>query len=262
MSESKTLRQGLWNTLFLGNGRNTVSRVLFRRRELTEFYGKLGEFCEKLGEFALARTNNRLRGTHWVRSPELSEPKKTHWVRCLKPLTLQPLLFWKKQGFFPQKSKGFPLRGTPKILGKGRKKTQKSKGNQKTKKSKEIEKSKDWRVRDRTPRNRIRPVSEFSWGKFTWNLRKVWITTAIVKLLRRSIFSTAGSFGEGPNLEEYVGACEGGRTLRKDVFLPSKHLLSAFYETLPSKNPSKNLVFTESPYKRLLRTLLLRSTCF
>ena len=33
---------------------------------------------------------------------------------------------------------------------------------------------------------------------------------------------------------------EGGRTLRKDVFLPSKHLLSAFYETLPSKNPPKN----------------------
>ena len=39
---------------FLGNGRNTFSRVLFRRRELTEFWGKLGEFCEKLGEFALA----------------------------------------------------------------------------------------------------------------------------------------------------------------------------------------------------------------
>ena len=38
----------------LGNGRNTVSRVLFLRRELFEFYGKLGEFCEKLGEFALA----------------------------------------------------------------------------------------------------------------------------------------------------------------------------------------------------------------
>ena len=38
----------------LGNGRNTVSRVLFRRRELTELCGKLGEFCEKLGEFALA----------------------------------------------------------------------------------------------------------------------------------------------------------------------------------------------------------------
>ena len=31
------------------------------------------------------------------------------------------------------------------------------------------------------------------------------------------------------------------------MFLPSKHLLSAFYETLPSKNPSKNLVFTENP---------------
>ena len=38
----------------LGNGRNTVSRVLFRRRELTEFRGELGEFCEKLGEFAFA----------------------------------------------------------------------------------------------------------------------------------------------------------------------------------------------------------------
>ena len=42
------------SNLYLGNGRNTVSRVLFRRRELTEFYGKLGEFSEKLGEFAFA----------------------------------------------------------------------------------------------------------------------------------------------------------------------------------------------------------------
>ena len=43
-----------------------------------------------------------------------------------------------------------------------------------------------------------------------------------------------------------LGAREGGRTLRKDVLLPSKHLVSAFYETLPSKTPSKNLVFTET----------------
>ena len=48
----------------------------------------------------------------------------------------------------------------------------------------------------------------------------------------------------------------GGRTLRKDVLLPSKHLLSAFYKTLPSKNPSQNLVFTKNPYR-----CLLRSTC-
>ena len=34
---------------------------------------------------------------------------------------------------------------------------------------------------------------------------------------------------------------KGGRTLRKGVFLPSKHLPSAFYDTPPSKNPSKNL---------------------
>ena len=39
----------------MGNGRNTVSRVLFRKSELTVFCGKLGEFCEKLGEFVLAR---------------------------------------------------------------------------------------------------------------------------------------------------------------------------------------------------------------
>ena len=38
----------------VGNGQYAVSRVLFRKRELTEFCAKLGEFCEKLGEFALA----------------------------------------------------------------------------------------------------------------------------------------------------------------------------------------------------------------
>ena len=30
----------------VGNGRNTVWKVLFRKRELTEFWGELGEFCE------------------------------------------------------------------------------------------------------------------------------------------------------------------------------------------------------------------------
>ena len=41
-------------SLIVGNRQNTVSRVLFRMRELTEFCGKRGEFCENLGEFALA----------------------------------------------------------------------------------------------------------------------------------------------------------------------------------------------------------------
>ena len=61
---------------------------------------------------------------------------------------------------------------------------------------------------------------------------------------------------------QYQGAREGGRSLRKDVFLPSKHFLSGFYKTLPSKNPSNklSLVYNEDPYRRLLRTLL-RSTC-
>ena len=39
---------------------------------------------------SLWHTNNRLRGTHWVRSPELSETRKTHWVRCLKPYSPKP----------------------------------------------------------------------------------------------------------------------------------------------------------------------------
>ena len=69
----------------LGNGRNTVSRVLFRKRELTEFCGKLGEFWEKLGEFALA---TQIKG--WKELTEFAprntvSPNKTHWARCLKP---------------------------------------------------------------------------------------------------------------------------------------------------------------------------------
>ena len=62
----------------------------------------------------------------------------------------------------------------------------------------------------------------------------------------------------GPSFLIEGGLCtrKAGCTLRRGAFLPSKHLLSAFYETLPSKNPSKNLTFTESPYRHLLRTLL------
>ena len=70
-------------------------------------------------------------------------------------------------------------------------------------------------------------------------------------------------------------AREGGRTLRKDVFLPSKHLLIAFYKTLPSQNPSENLVLTENPLQapsknpskkhflleNLVRTLLRVACC-
>ena len=72
----------------------------------------------------------------------------------------------------------------------------------------------------------------------------------------------------GLKILRHLGAREGGRTLRQDVFLPSKHLLSAFYEKLPSKNPSKNLVVTETPLqapsknpskKRLLLENLLRT---
>ena len=53
--KAKNWKNTTFGSATLGNGRNTVSRVLFHKRELTEFWGKLGEFCEKkLGEFALA----------------------------------------------------------------------------------------------------------------------------------------------------------------------------------------------------------------
>ena len=81
----------------LGNGRNTVSRVLFRKREFTEFWGKLGEFCTKLGEFGTktrwVRFGTQLIGWEELtefRSPELSEPQKKNWVRCLKPFSPKP----------------------------------------------------------------------------------------------------------------------------------------------------------------------------
>ena len=51
------------------------------------------------------------------------------------------------------------------------------------------------------------------------------------------------SRGGGYALNDFQGARGGGRTLRKGVFLPSKRLLSAFY------NPP--------PLRTLLRTLSL-----
>ena len=38
----------------LGNGRNTVSRTLFRKRDLTKLWGTPGELREKLGESTFA----------------------------------------------------------------------------------------------------------------------------------------------------------------------------------------------------------------
>ena len=39
---------------------------------------------------SLWHTTNRLRGAHWVPSPELGEGKKTHWAQCLKPCSQKP----------------------------------------------------------------------------------------------------------------------------------------------------------------------------
>ena len=53
---------------FLGNGRSTVLRGLFRT-------SKLSEFCAKLGEFAVAHTHNKTKGTH--RALTLRDPKNS-----------------------------------------------------------------------------------------------------------------------------------------------------------------------------------------
>ena len=53
------------------------------------------------------------------------------------------LAFFGKARVFPQKRKGFSLRGTPKILGKERKNAQKGKENRKTKKARKSKKSRE-----------------------------------------------------------------------------------------------------------------------
>ena len=64
------------------------ARVLFQKRNLTEFCAKLAEFCEKLGMSALAHTGitkaerksfSSLRRARWSPKP------KTHWAWCSKP---------------------------------------------------------------------------------------------------------------------------------------------------------------------------------
>ena len=59
----------------IGNGRNIVSRALFRKRELTEFWANSLSSAKNSGSLPL-QTNNRLRGTHWAFSPELGEGTK------------------------------------------------------------------------------------------------------------------------------------------------------------------------------------------
>ena len=68
------------------------------------------------------------------------------------PQTLAFFLLEKSKGSSPQKSQGFSLRGTPKILGKGRNNAQKKQGKSENEKSKEIEESKDWRVLEKSPK--------------------------------------------------------------------------------------------------------------
>ena len=58
-SEKKTSNDRFTLSSF-SNGQNAVSRALFRKRELTEFWGKLGELCERQGA---RRAGGGYRGT-------------------------------------------------------------------------------------------------------------------------------------------------------------------------------------------------------
>ena len=79
-----------------------------------------------------------------TRVPALPKNSRSDCKTC-KTLTLQPFLFWKKAGETPKKSKGFSLRGTPKMLEK-KVKTHKE-ARQIGLKSKEIEKKQGHRKR-------------------------------------------------------------------------------------------------------------------
>ena len=70
-----------------------------------------------------------------------------HWENFPYPPTLP---FLEKKGN-AEKNKGFPLRGTPKVLGKRRKNAQKKQGKLETKKARKSKKNKGWRVRECAP---------------------------------------------------------------------------------------------------------------
>ena len=72
---------------------------------LTDFWGKLGEFWAKNSVSSLCHRNNRLRGTHWVRSLELSESvaKRTHRVFFPELTEFAPKLSLELSEFSPPK---------------------------------------------------------------------------------------------------------------------------------------------------------------
>ena len=88
--------------------------------------------------------------------------------------------------------------------------------------------------------------------------------SAILKLIWEGNLLYFPGFGDLQPYETWKFRICSDRAHAKGVVLCERAcfcLLSAFYKNPPSKNPSKNLVFTENPYRCLLRTLL-RSTCW
>ena len=64
----------------IGNGRSTVLRALFRKRELTEFCGNLGEFCKK-------NSVSSLICTQVIGREELTELSPQNSARAKNPLS-------------------------------------------------------------------------------------------------------------------------------------------------------------------------------
>ena len=78
----------IWETGGVSCFESTVSEKRTRWASLSSAANSVSSATNSVS--SRLHTNHRLRGTHWVRSPELSEPRKTHWVWCLKPYSPKP----------------------------------------------------------------------------------------------------------------------------------------------------------------------------
>ena len=222
------------------------------------------DFSEKTSVSLFLHTNNRLNGTHCALSPELGEGQKTHsefgaWSRTLRnriwpvgEISLVIInLVWKVHSrpcYVPTKGAVFSISLETFNLARRR--------------------SVQAEIGFSPPRHRA--IFSTFWGDFLTNLH---IKPGEINPLEK----TKIQWRSFPEIADFC-PCR-GRTCpgawkfqsRNEVLnfvnlwaicrVHSNHLQSVFYETLPSKNPSKNHIFTESPYRCLLRTLL-RSTYF
>ena len=140
------------------------------------------------------------------------------------------LAFLEKARVFSQKSKGFSLRGTPKILGKERKNAPREQGKSENEKSKEIERSKDWRVRAFLPARMQQLVGNI-FLIFCWEiLREIWLKFLVHQ--NRTIAITSDFRIDGaksPEIPQKEGAWG------SEIATWNRKSLATFHRTLKSQ---------------------------